>query len=499
MPSFVLDTARALIHQGKPAEALAQLDAVRKEGRVTPALFALMAEAFEALKMVEAAESCFREGVKKHPGNVFLANAFANHYYRTDRCAEGLHFTRTYIEKSNAPTELLLTHANLCKATGLLDEAIHIYEQVLQQDGHNSVALANLGGLFLDEGDEAKAITLFERALGATPENRPHILMQLARAHFLLRHLAKGWECHRARFGDADSNHATVQKRPFPQPYWQGVPLEGKKLLLWGEQGVGEEILYSTMLPDALARERDCIVECDPRLIPLFTRSFPGVAFVARTTPPDALLLDQTIGAQAAMGDLGALFRPSPDSFPEKITPLLTSDTQKKVALRAHYTDLKEARGLGRKIIGLSWRSKPLRHGDPKSTNLEAWGRILEGSQHLFVSLQHGNVVDAQMLVKERGWNLVFDDAVDQQHSLDDFAAQVAAMDAVITVSNTTAHMAGALAIPATVLLPKRRGLMAHWFADGETSPWYPSLRLIRQEKDGVWDSVLQRVAALTR
>ncbi|NDE90281.1 MAG: hypothetical protein EB059_03965 [Alphaproteobacteria bacterium] len=279
---------------------------------------------------------------------------------------------------------------------------------------------------------------------------------------------------------------------------------------MWGEQAVGEEILYASMIDDAAALcGSDVMVECDARLKPLFERSLNGMTSVARTEPPAI----GEIAAQCSAGQLGHYVRKNFSEFPQR-TAYLKADADKTAQLRARYTAMKEALGKSGRIIGISWKSKPLRQGDPKSTTLADWAMIFEHSPHLFVSLQHGDCAEDFALAAQKNWALIDDKDVNQHASLDDFAAQVCAMDQVITVSNTTAHMAGACGVQTAVLVVQSRGLMWHWFDKvgfdkvgfdkvGDqtltTSPWYPSVRLLRQSIDGVWDDVIRAAAAFLK
>jgi hypothetical protein len=242
------------------------------------------------------------------------------------------------------------------------------------------------------------------------------------------------------------------------------------------------------MVRDAQEKAGKVFFECDPRLVPLFARSFPDSAVLARSNPPDARCGQCDV--HTAAGNLGAIFRATLGDFP--VRTYLIADIEKVTTIKSSYGDIKKARGLTGKTIGISWQSKPLRHGDPKSTRLGEWENIFQNSPHLFVSLQYGDIENDIAEAHSKGWNLIEDKAIDQGKSLDDFAAQVAACDYVITVSNTTAHVAGALGIQGAVLLPRSRGLMWHWFDKLETSPWYPSLKLLRQSRDGEWGDILR-------
>ena len=113
-----------------------------------------------------------------------------------------------------------------------------------------------------------------------------------------------------------------------------------------------------------------------------------------------------------------------------------------------------------------------------------------------FVSLQYGDAARAAAdAARRHGVEIVDDQAIDQLRDLDLFAAQVAAMDRVVTVSNTTAHLAGALGVDGIVLLPATRGLHWYWSVGRDDSPWYPSLALVRQSTPPAWDDTIARAA----
>lgn len=482
LPAVTLAEADRLLESGQETAALALLDQLRKR-EAHPAVYRKMAEIFQKLGMAEASATVLAEGAARFPEDEALQGALAQHYYRSNEIEKGLQLTTPLVQGQEAAADILLTHAALLKATNRSDEARQIYEDLLKKNPADATALSSLAGIFSEQGNEEKAEAHYRKALAAAP-GHTHISIQFAT--FLLRRgrLAEGFELYKSRFGkDEGDEHAISRRRPFGQSLWDGKRLSGT-VLIWNEQGVGEEILYASMYGDAKALV-DIRVECDARLVPLFERSFKGIRFIARTTPPAEAT--QNIQAQIPAGHLGALFRRSFEAFP-KTPSYLVADTAKAAALRQLYS--KQLK-LGGKIIGVSWRSQKLRHGDPKSTSIADWAPVMESSPHLFVSLQYGedgaDIAAAQM----RGWALIEDKEIDQQKSLDDFAVQIAAMDGIITVSNTTAHMAGALGKKTAVLLPRSKGLMWHWFETGENSPWYPSLQLLRQEKDGDWSGAL--------
>lgn len=473
-------------------DALALLDGARIK-HTSAALLIEMAFVLNALNIPDAAMKILEEGMRRYADDPAMVIAYANHAYRTNQAALGLNATKAFAESPVCPVELLLTHAHLLKANGQPADAKLFYKKALDHEPGNSIALSSLGGIELDIPDYGEALRYYRAALNADPANA-HIKTQLAYAEFRSGDLAQGWRHYDARFD------SIVKRRPFTAPLWNGKPITNGKLLVWGEQGAGEEILYATMLDDA---NKLCngglIVECDERLKALFERSYPGITFITRCDPPDSAVTHAAIVAQCSAGQLGQFLRNSFTTFPTHKKPL-TPDAAQVAQIKARYAAWKHQHGKQGRVIGISWKSKPLRQGDPKSSTLADWAPLLENSPHLFISLQYGDIADDLALAKKNGWVLIDDSIINQRVSLDDFAAQISALDEVITVSNTTAHMAGACGAKTTVLLPRSRGLMWHWFDKDtiqatvsiQTSPWYPSVTLLRQQQDGVWGDVIE-------
>ncbi len=187
--------------------------------------------------------------------------------------------------------------------------------------------------------------------------------------------------------------------------------------------------------------------------------------------------------------------RPDLSSFPDQGT-FLHADTEKAAALKSKYADQ-----FGNAVrIGISWRSGNPRFGKAKSLSLTELGSVFTQVEATFVDLQYGDNKEERLALQSKAdAELYRDPDIDSLADLDAFAAQVAAMDLIITASNTTAHMAGALGVPCWVMVLAGPGLLWYWFLDRNDSPWYPSLRLFRQTTPGDWTTVIQEVSeALT-
>lgn len=432
---------------------------LRRSGRSDAA--AALADRVVAAAPAEPAAYLARSHLAQHRGD--LAQAIAD--------------TRAAMACSADPGPARPRLADLLYEAGDLEAAAALLQAILGPEGDDPVLLARLADVADAAGDGATMTAALDRAMAArrrTGVGSAGLLMSLLRAGRLadaLPDLDLRWSASGA------------PPRPFAQPAWDGSPAPGATLLVWGEQGLGEEIWTAALLPLAQSRVGRLVVECAPRLAALFARSFPMATIVPRRDPPavEAAAADlQT----ASVGLLRALA-----ARPEPHRPHLRADPARVTQLRDRYRAL----GPG-PLIGLSWRSANRHAPTAKSSRLADWGPILDRPA-VFIDLQYGDTDADRAEAAARGVVIHRDPAIDPLGDLDAVAAQVAALDAVVTVSNTTAHLAGGLGVPSAVLLARGRGQVWCWL-DGST-PWYAGQRICRQERAGCWEPAIQRAAAV--
>lgn len=369
---------------------------------------------------------------------------------------------------------------------GKLDDAKRHFRKALALKESFPEALTNLATIYRKKNQHDKAFDLYEQAIAADSE--------YAEAHFGLselllyvgKDLFRGWQEHKWRWKKIEFRS---QWQTFDCPIWQGEPLNGKTILVWAEQGVGEEILYATMIPDLIEQGANVVLECEPRLVPLFQRSFPNVICFARKEHIDPSINHMNLDFHIAMGDLGEWVRPKLASFPNQPNNFRV-DLNLRNALREKY----KAMGQG-PLIGISWKSTNADIGREKSLGLPEWVSVLTPShQATFIDLQYGDTkIERQKFEKTTGVHLIHDDTIDQMQDLDAFAAQVAALDLVISISNTTVHVAGAVGVPTWTLLSSAP--LWRWFEGHNVCLWYPSVQFFRQQHLGNWHAVIKTVS----
>lgn len=471
---------------GRFEEALAQFDKALALNPDYAQALNNRGSALRYLKRSAEAEASYRAALKREPDYAEALNNLANLVQDQGGFAEAADL---YRRAAKLKPGVAMIHHNLglsLDEMGRRDEAMVAYAEAVRLDPKMANAQIAIGDIEKDRGNIEAALDYYERA-ATLDANNGEARIRIGLTLLLKGEYARGFEEFGWRW-TLDS--MKIDRRPFTQPRWNGEPLPpGRKLLLQTEQGAGEQMLFLSVLPDLLARGIDPVVECEPRMAPLIQRSFPAIEVVHRANPPNIRLFAQDLAAQSSFAELARLYRKSPSDCTGAL--VLKADPEKTARLRERYHA-----GLAGKAVGVAWRSANPKLGKPKSAPLTDFAAFLSLPGFRFIDLQYGDTApDRAALQAATGVAMLHDTDVDQLSDLDSFAAQVAALDLVITTSNTTAHMAGALGVPVWVLLPK--AITPHWYwgLAGETTPWYPTMRLIRQGSSGDWRGLASQVA----
>lgn len=261
------------------------------------------------------------------------------------------------------------------------------------------------------------------------------------------------------------------------EPIWDGA--SGKTVAVYGEQGLGDEIMYASCLPD-VARDNTIHLECDKRLEGLFKRSFPGV-FVHGTRRMEPEWAEGVkLDASCPIAQLPLYFRPTPDSCPG--TPYLVADPERRLQWRALF----DSWGTKPKI-GICW-SGGSKHNNPEARNmgLESFRGLIEKYDADWVSLQYKDPTEE---IAATGLPVRHFKRACETSDYDDTAALVAELDLVIGVHTSAHHLAGALGVPGLILVPEK----SIWIYASETMPWYSSAKLVK--KRGEWTKTLEGLA----
>lgn len=366
------------------------------------------------------------------------------------------------------------------KEKGEVKAAIQNYKKALNINPDYLLAYSNLGSALQEIGDVGAAIESYDNALKIEPNsigvNYNQSLAYLYRGDF-----KSGWAKYEWRWKKDKGKSYTLETT---KPRWSSS--EKNRVLLWAEQGIGDEIMFASVIPDLYASCSKLIVKIDVRLIALFRRSFPeDIDFRLR----DEAVSETEYDAHIPMGSLPLHFRQTIDSFKPAARGWLTACDIKASRLRRKLlSDGSEI------LIGISWHSTFYRGGaEKKVMKLAQLAKKLDAPKVKLINLQYGDVNDElDSLQKETGIEVVQVPEIDNKTDIDDLAALIMACDKVVSISNVTIHLAGALGKEAQLLLASLCDW--RWGQSSKSSYWYNSVRLYRQTKIDDWDNVLKQL-----
>jgi Tfp pilus assembly protein PilF len=502
-----------LMAAGNPHAAL-PLFTKAGDGRLAAYAKLRRGEALVAIGEPDQARVALRRAAQLKPDDAPILFALANLDRSQGRWTDAETQYRAAMRSSPGAPEPVVNLAGMLRHLGRLDDGRALVAEALARIGHQAILYDCLGQIELDAGDAAAAEGAFRTALASDPTrataqaNLAEAVASLGRHDEAIRILddviprlaepgqarlnrayalmasgrwAQAWADYEARFDRPAMAQAPRRPEHFALPRWHGAPIRSP-VFVWGEQGLGDEILCAGAFAAAGALCHGLVIETAPRLVPLFARSFPDARVVARSlAPPPA-----DCGAQIPAGSLMGTFGWTPETARPR--PYLRAEPTAVAAAAARHR-----RG-GRSLVGLSWASGAPRFGTAKSLPVPQLCSLVSGIDAVFLDLQYGDTAATRDAVAAAtGVEIRHDDGIDLRDDIDGLAALAAACDAVVTVSNVTAHVAGALGVATHVLVPEGQARFWYWFDVDGMSPLYPQTRLHRQA-GGDWGAAIAAV-----
>ena len=433
----------------------------------------------------------YQQAIEINPDDAEIYNSLGTTLQKQEKLDQAIQVYHRALEINSSYSEAFYNLGLALQEQGELDQAIQAYHRALEINPNYSEAYNNLGNVLKEQGKLDDAVLAYRSALGINPDySEAH--NNLGLVLLLQGNFSSGWREYEWRLKCKELGFF-LNKRDFPQVLWNGSDLNGKTILVWAEQGIGDEIMLASMLPTLLIMNSNIIVECDKRLVPLFQRSFPFIQFVPREDSANPKLLDTTIDYQIPMGSLGQWLRADKDAFLPKQESYLQACPNRVGQLQEKYRSL-----AGDKLlVGISWKSTGIdkKRAQTKNAPLKHWTPILSQKDCYFVNLQYGNIrEEIEAYTTATGYPVYIDEEIDPLSDLDGFAAQVSVLDLIVSTSNTTVHMSGGLGKKVWVLLSSRPDW--RWMLEEENTLWYQTVRLFRQEKSGDWEGVFLRISS---
>ncbi|MFC5354871.1 tetratricopeptide repeat protein [Azospirillum himalayense] len=439
----------------------------------------------QALDRPDQAHACFRRAIALRPDFPEAMTHMGLSLNQPDRLDEAKRWHRRSIRLAPANPAAHTNLGYVCEVEGRFEAAAAHYRRALTLRPDSADTLNNLGTLAKMADRPALCRHFLDRALRVAPGLALAAwnvgLLALADGD-----LATGWAGYGRRFSARQLQRA----RRIALPVWTGEPLRGRRLLVWPEQGLGDEILFASVFGNLKDSGGPVVLECDPRLVSLYARAFPWACVRAesvttdgreRLDPPDCDL-------QIAAGSLPALWRDRLERFPSR--PSFLSPDPERAALWRERVD---ALGPGLKV-GISWRSQIVTaHREGAYTRITDWLPLLDVPGVRIVNLQYGDCTAELASIEPDGVRRVHRwDDLDLKNDLEGVAALMAALDLVILPATAAGELAGALGVPVW-----RLGSRDWTWMGGGVRPWFPTQRLIAPHPGETSADMVRRVARM--
>ncbi|MBI3840084.1 MAG: tetratricopeptide repeat protein [Planctomycetia bacterium] len=458
-------------------------------------------------KLEEAVVS-FRHAIAANPASAEAHYNLANALRDSNRLDEAEASYRQALGARPRYLKAIINLGAVVRDQGRLEEAIEILRQAVSIDARYSNAHLNLGTALRDAGHYAEAVACFHQALallpdlaeahnnlGTTLQAQGRLVEALACYEEALRCDSLAADAHfnlgtyRLRQGDLEGGFPEYEwrwkfknfsSRRYAEPRWDGSQLEGRTILLHAEQGLGDTLQFIRYASDVKDRGATVLVECQAPLLNILA-SCPGIDRLIAVGSPLP-----SFDVQASLLSLPSILKLSLENLSRGA--YLCADP---ALVEQWHADLEGYRGFR---IGICWQGNPKFLFDrQRSLSLEQFGPLAEIAGVRLVSLQKGT--GAEQIAANDGFEVIdlgpgWDEAAGP---FMDTAAVMKNLDLVITADTAVAHLAGALGVPVWLALAINSDW--RWFADREDSPWYPTMRLFRQQRLDDWSDVFGRIA----
>lgn len=494
--------ATALLHLGNcqaklnsAGEALISYDRALMISPDFADAFTNRGNALLELKRPQEALASLERSLALVPGSAEALNNRGNALLQLKRPEEALASYERALAIKPDYADALSNLGNALVEQGRLEQAEAHYERAIAVQPDHARAYSGLGVVRHDQGRMDEALKWFEQAL-ARDGSLPDAQYNLAVTRLYRQEFETAWPGHEHRLAFADVRSLIRGNLDTVTLYeqlarWQGP---GQAVAgaagIWAEQGIGDHVLYSTLIPELIASGAPFIYEVDRRLVGVYERAFPGSRFVAQAEPPQEVL--QRADRALLAGSLPGLFRRSRESFARQPRRLLSALPERV----ANYRSQMNALGPGLKVA-LSWRSKRQgRLGRGKSVPLMRFAPLFELERVRFVDVQYGDTAAERGEVERAsGVRLLHFDEVDYFHDLEGMLAILEACDLLITTSNVNAHLAGALGKPVWLLYLGERPPFHYWAHDERhRCLWYPSVEIVSAPHFTTWEPLIGHV-----
>ncbi len=457
-------------------------------------------------KKYNLAESIFKRILKKIDHDIFALNVYGLICYFLDNVDEAINY---FVKAIKLNPNYLDSYNNLGKIYFDLediDKAFYNFKKAYKLNRDFPQTLTNIGNILSLKDKNYNSILAYKKAMGVI-ENNPELLANISIAYSRIAdfenslkyykeankykstnislnlslsylYLYKNKYIEAWKLFDSRIHNNKFFKKKYNQKLITHI-LKNKqnfnkndKLLILREQGVGEEILFSSIYPDLINYSQNVTIECDPRLIKIFERSFEKNIFVEDGKFSKSLDGLKKFDSVIFAGSLCKKFRKTHSDF-SRMNYLISDKTKDIKINQSIEKDIKKLR------VGLSWKSVVSIYGKLKSLSLYDFKNLFTNNRQ-FINLQYGDVKDEIEKFKSENYEIYSCENIDLFNDLEGCMSLLKNLDVFVTVSNTTAHIAAAMGVKTILICPKKSSTYFYWNNERNITPWYNNVEIIK-------------------
>ena len=428
-----------------------------------------------SMKEFEKSEKILKKGLEIDSKSSFILNSLGRMYHEKRDSKEAEKYLIKAYNENKHSYEIINNLAGFYREEGRYNQSIDLYLSALNLNPHNPTIINNLAKAYfdIDKLDAAEEYCLKALKMNKNDGNIQKILSLI---YLRQQKYVKGWFYFDGRLNLSDFVERNTSINNIRMKLTNQKSLDqNSKILVLREQGVGDEILYGTMYSDLLNSCNNVTIECDSRLKNIFSNSFPNYknTFVDFGQFSSNKILLNTYDIVVYAGSLGKFFRKSIKDFNNGSYLIPEKELIDKYKILLANLDNKVN-------IGISWRSFKNRYANEKSLTLEDFNNIFKTKNCNFINLQYGDIQDEiSNFNKKFGKNIITLKDLDLMNDFDSLASVLKNLDLFITVSNSTAHLAGSLGVKTLLIRPDNHAIFHYWNQPNNKTPWYKSINFI--------------------
>ena len=430
-------------------------------------LYINLASIYKRQRKFDEAENVLKKSLYLNSYKLF--STLAGIYADQNKFDQVMEFSKKALELNQSDFIALNNIAKVYMEKKNFEEASKHLGKALQIEQNNYLTHLNLGTFYKNLNQLDKAKDHYDRSISLNPKSYDAYvfksLIELSQNNFL-----EGWKNYEFRW------FKQAERISITKPKWDGKKIN-QKIIIWGEQGLGEQILFTSIIPEIEKIFEKIILVIDAKLKLIYEESFPNIKILT----PNEEWSKEDFNCHLPLGSLGKFFRNDLQSFPEK----------------NNYLETNSMKNNGNKLkCGLSWKSVNSVEGGFKSIELDNLLPILKNKNLDFFNVQYTDEKkNIEQFNKKNNLKIQNIDGLDTFNDLHSLSKYLKSFNFIITISNTTAHLAGSLGVPTLLMLPKNIGKLWYWdnSIDGKNL-WYPSVRIFKQNVENNWDTVILEI-----